>query len=134
DSDSNVKEDTRSNSEFLVDLNAEFYDRSLLANQKRIYKRSGRIGSAKKPMDMYKETCFACGKQGLKAKIDVLTKKIDAMSKGKSKKGLVVESFDWDGDSVSYEAEEVTRVKAFMAIAEDEPSIGKNDARSGQWV
>nr|GFC77394.1 hypothetical protein [Tanacetum cinerariifolium] len=52
------------------------------------------------------------------------------MSKGKSKKGLVVESFDWDGDSVSYEAEEVTRVKAFMAIAEDEPSIGKNDARS----
>nr|GFB43548.1 retrovirus-related Pol polyprotein from transposon TNT 1-94 [Tanacetum cinerariifolium] len=28
----------------------------------------------------------------------------------------------------------VTKVKAFMASAEDEPSVGKNDAKSGQWV
>ncbi|GKB44068.1 retrovirus-related pol polyprotein from transposon TNT 1-94 [Tanacetum coccineum] len=28
----------------------------------------------------------------------------------------------------------VTKVKEFMAIAEKEPSVGKNDARSGQWV
>ncbi|GJS07215.1 hypothetical protein Tco_0364011 [Tanacetum coccineum] len=38
DSDSNVEEDTRSNSEFLADLNAEFHDKALLANQKRFYK------------------------------------------------------------------------------------------------
>ncbi|GJV93422.1 retrovirus-related pol polyprotein from transposon TNT 1-94 [Tanacetum coccineum] len=64
----------------------------------------------------------------------MLTKNIDAMSKGKSEKGLVVESFDWDEESVSSEDEGVTKVKAFMAIAEDEPSVGKADARSGQWV
>ncbi|GJZ21400.1 hypothetical protein Tco_0558439 [Tanacetum coccineum] len=32
DSDSDVEEDTRSSSEFLADLNAEFHDKSLLAN------------------------------------------------------------------------------------------------------
>nr|GEX45777.1 hypothetical protein [Tanacetum cinerariifolium] len=40
DSDSDVKEDTKSSSEFLADLNAEFHDKALLANQKRFYKRS----------------------------------------------------------------------------------------------
>nr|GEV06719.1 zinc finger, CCHC-type [Tanacetum cinerariifolium] len=29
---------------------------------------------------------------------------------------------------------DLTKIKAFMAIAEDEPSVGKADARSGQWV
>nr|GEX32045.1 hypothetical protein [Tanacetum cinerariifolium] len=45
-SDSDVEEDTRRSSEFLPDLNAEFHDRVLLANQKRFYKRSRRVGSA----------------------------------------------------------------------------------------
>ncbi|GJX76191.1 hypothetical protein Tco_0323002 [Tanacetum coccineum] len=35
-----------------------------------------------------------------------------------------------DEESVSFEDEGVTRVKAFMAIAEDDPSIGKANARS----
>ncbi|GJT52775.1 hypothetical protein Tco_0978932 [Tanacetum coccineum] len=64
DSDSDAEIDTRSSSEFLVDLNAEFYDRALFANHKRFYKRSGKVGSARKPMDKSNETCFACGKQG----------------------------------------------------------------------
>ncbi|GKA94449.1 reverse transcriptase domain-containing protein [Tanacetum coccineum] len=37
--------------------------------------------------------------KGLKAEIAILTKKIDAMSKGKSEKGLVAESFDRDEES-----------------------------------
>nr|GEU53902.1 retrovirus-related Pol polyprotein from transposon TNT 1-94 [Tanacetum cinerariifolium] len=132
--------DTRSISEFLADLNVEFHDRALLANQKRFYKRSERVGSAKKPMDKSNETCFAYGKlshfqkdwkyKGLKAEIAILTKKIDAMSKGINEKGSFVESFDWDEKSLSFEDEGVTRVKAFMAIAEDELSDGKVDARS----
>ncbi|GJY21902.1 hypothetical protein Tco_0394468 [Tanacetum coccineum] len=65
DSDSDVEEDTRSSSEFLADLNDEFHDRTLLANQKRFYKRFGRFGSAKKPMDKSNETCFAYGKLSL---------------------------------------------------------------------
>ncbi|GJY38146.1 hypothetical protein Tco_0424510 [Tanacetum coccineum] len=98
DSDSDVEEDTRNSSEFLADLNAEFHNKALLANNKRYYKRSRRVGSAKKPIDKTKETCFACGKL------------------------------------VSSEDEGVTKVKAFIAIAEEEPSVGKNDARLGQWV
>ncbi|GJQ99902.1 retrovirus-related pol polyprotein from transposon TNT 1-94 [Tanacetum coccineum] len=62
DSDSDVKEDQRTINEFMADLNAEYHERALLANQKRFYKRSGRVGSARKPIDKTKETCFACGK------------------------------------------------------------------------
>ncbi|GJX02543.1 retrovirus-related pol polyprotein from transposon TNT 1-94 [Tanacetum coccineum] len=162
ESDSDIEEDQRNNSEFLADLNAEFHEIALLANQRRFYKRSGRVGYQKKPIDKTNETCFACGKlghfqkecpslktstpsypsssktfnkpkfhtnttpqsnqniynnqkdyrvkyKGLKAEIAVLTKKIDAMNKGKSEKG-------------------VTIFKALMAVA-DEPSVGKADAR-----
>ncbi|GJU12175.1 hypothetical protein Tco_1134571 [Tanacetum coccineum] len=67
--------------------------------------------------------------KALKSELAVLTKKIDAMSKNKSEKGLVAELFDWDEESLSLEDECVTRVKAFMAIVEDEPVVGKVDAR-----
>ncbi|GJY53054.1 retrovirus-related pol polyprotein from transposon TNT 1-94 [Tanacetum coccineum] len=195
DNDSDVEDDLRSSSEFIVDLNAEYHERALLANQKRFYKRSGKVGSARKPMDKSNEICFAYRKQGhfqkdcpsnntatlsypssnksstpshpssnksynkpktlthtspqnsdnhqkdykgkykgLKAEIAVLTKKIDAMSKGKSEKGLVVESFDWDKEYVSSMDEGTTKIKAFMAIADKEPSVRKANARSGQWV
>ncbi|GJZ41211.1 retrovirus-related pol polyprotein from transposon TNT 1-94 [Tanacetum coccineum] len=82
--------------------------------------------------------------KGLKAKMVVLTKRIDDMTKGKSEKGkkdkeksekgLLAESFDWDDKFVSSDDEGSTKIRAFMAIAEDEPSVGKADARSGQWV
>ncbi|GKC97288.1 hypothetical protein Tco_1167563 [Tanacetum coccineum] len=101
DSDSYVEEEQRSSSEFLVDLNAEYQERALLANQKRFYKRFGRVRSARKPIDKTKET---------------------------------YESFDWNEESVSLEDEGTTRIRAFIAIAEDEPSVGKVNARFGQWV
>ncbi|GKC77858.1 hypothetical protein Tco_1128632, partial [Tanacetum coccineum] len=50
--------------------------------------------------------------------------------KNQSNKGLVAESFDWDEESLSSEDEGVTRVKAFMDIAEDEPDVGKTDVGS----
>ncbi|GJZ48068.1 hypothetical protein Tco_0601900 [Tanacetum coccineum] len=138
DSDSDVKEDLRSSSEFITDLNIEYHERALLENQKRFYNRSGRVGSARKTIDKSKETCFTCGKQGkykgLKSEIVVLTKKIDALSKGKSEKGLVAKSFDWDEESLSSKDEGTTKVKAFMAIAEEEPTVGKADVRSGQSI
>ncbi|GJY55271.1 hypothetical protein Tco_0454386 [Tanacetum coccineum] len=43
DSDSDVEEDQRTNNEFMDDLNAEYHERVLLVNQKRFYKRSGRM-------------------------------------------------------------------------------------------
>ncbi|GJR08159.1 retrovirus-related pol polyprotein from transposon TNT 1-94 [Tanacetum coccineum] len=69
--------------------------------------------------------------------IDDLTKgksKKGKIDKGKSEKGLIAESFDWDEESMSSEDKGTTRIRTFMAIAEDEPSVGKADARSGQWV
>nr|GEU74514.1 hypothetical protein [Tanacetum cinerariifolium] len=168
-SDSDVKKEQRTSNEFMADLNAEYHERALLANQKRFYKRYGRVGSARKPLEKTKETCFACGKlghfqkdypshktstpsypssnsslnkfkpytpsfnqtssqnpsnhqkdykgkyKGLKAEIAVLTKRIDDMTKGKND-------------------ERSTKIRAFMKIAEDEPSVGKADARLGQWV
>nr|GEV40875.1 retrovirus-related Pol polyprotein from transposon TNT 1-94 [Tanacetum cinerariifolium] len=185
--DSDVEEDQRSSSEFLADLNAEFHEKALLANQKRFYKRSGRVGSSKIPIDRINETCFACRNlwhfqkdclsiknstppypsasksynrskfhinstpqqnqsvnnnqkdykvkyKGLKAEIGVLTKKIDAMNKGNSEKGLVAKSFDWDEESLSSDDEGVTTFKALMAIDDEEISVGRVDARSCQWV
>nr|GEX22657.1 retrovirus-related Pol polyprotein from transposon TNT 1-94 [Tanacetum cinerariifolium] len=52
----------------------------------------------------------------------------------KSGKGLVAESFDWNKEYISSEDEGVTKVKTFMAIAKVDPAVGKDDARSGQWV
>nr|GEW10035.1 retrovirus-related Pol polyprotein from transposon TNT 1-94 [Tanacetum cinerariifolium] len=89
-----VEEDNKTNNEFMVNLNAEYHERALLANQKRFYKRSGR---------------------------ERVIKKID--------KGLIAESFDWDDESLSSEDEKTTKFKAFMAIAEDEPSDEISDLK-----
>nr|GEU51953.1 hypothetical protein [Tanacetum cinerariifolium] len=48
-------------------------------------------------------------------------------------KGLVVDTFNWDEKEVS-DKEEVTQVKALMALADDELTVGKSHARNGEWV
>ncbi|GJY30124.1 hypothetical protein Tco_0413619 [Tanacetum coccineum] len=108
DSDSDVEEDQTTINEFMADLNAEYHERALLANQQRFYKRSGRnSGNHQKE---YK------GKyKGLKAEMVVLTKRIDDITKEKNDEGS-------------------TKIRAFMAIAEDEPSVGKADARSNGLI
>ncbi|GKD22437.1 hypothetical protein Tco_1224140 [Tanacetum coccineum] len=75
--------------------------------------------------------------KGLKAEMAILSQRIDDLTqgknekgrseKGKSKKGLIAESFDWNDESVSSDDEGTTKIKAFMAIAEDEPSVRKAD-------
>nr|GEU57991.1 putative reverse transcriptase domain-containing protein [Tanacetum cinerariifolium] len=54
--------------------------------------------------------------------------------KGKSEKGLIAELFNWDDESVSSEDDGTTKIKAFMTIAQDAPSVRKANARSCQWV
>ncbi|GJZ65818.1 hypothetical protein Tco_0622514, partial [Tanacetum coccineum] len=102
DSDSDIKEDQRTSNEFMADLNAEYHERAILANQKRFYKRE-RV-------------------------------KRERRKNKRVKKGLIDELFDWDDESVSSNDEGSTKIRAFMVIAEDEPSVGKIDARSDQWV
>nr|GEX25234.1 retrovirus-related Pol polyprotein from transposon TNT 1-94 [Tanacetum cinerariifolium] len=164
DSDSDVEEDNKITNEFMADLNVEYHEKAMLANQKKFYKWSGRVGSAKKPMDKSKETCFNCGKPGhfqndcpsnktstpssntsfnkpklytpsftpnipQNSSIQKTTKK-RKVDIGKNDKGLVDELFDWDDESVSLEDKGTTKFKTFMEIAEDEPLVGKGDARS----
>ncbi|GJZ86536.1 hypothetical protein Tco_0658146 [Tanacetum coccineum] len=45
-----------------MDIEGGCRDSSSTSKPKRFYKRSGRVGSARKPMDKSKETCFTCGK------------------------------------------------------------------------
>ncbi|GJX03282.1 hypothetical protein Tco_0189198 [Tanacetum coccineum] len=127
-SDSDVEEDQRTSNEFMTDLNVEYHERALLANQKRFYKRSER--NTDNHQKYYK------GKyKGLKDEMVVLTKRIDDLTKrksekgknekGKSEKGFIAESFDWDEESIPSEDKGTTKIRAFMAIAEDEPSVGK---------
>ncbi|GKA82266.1 hypothetical protein Tco_0789014 [Tanacetum coccineum] len=133
DNDSDVKEDKRISNEFMADLNVEYHERALLANQKRFYKRSRRVGQLGNTCTNLKRLVSPMGN----LRIDELTKGKNDKGKGdkgKSDKGLIGESFDWDDESVSLEDEGTTKFKAFMEIVEDEPSLGKGDARSGQWV
>nr|GEW85761.1 hypothetical protein [Tanacetum cinerariifolium] len=112
-SDSNVKEDNRTTNEFMAYLNAGYHERALLANQKRFYKRARTVW------------------------IDELTKGKNNKGNGnkeKSDKGLIAESFDWDDEYVSLEDERTTKFKAFMAIAKDEPSIGKGKVTLDQLL
>ncbi|GJS92920.1 hypothetical protein Tco_0799888 [Tanacetum coccineum] len=89
DSDSDVEEDQRTNKEFLADLNAVFHERALLEYQKRFYKRSGRLGSARKPIDKSKETYFACGKTEHPSDTNVFTMKMEILLEPASNKLLV---------------------------------------------
>ncbi|GJW69708.1 retrovirus-related pol polyprotein from transposon TNT 1-94 [Tanacetum coccineum] len=166
DSNSDVEEDQRSSNEFMADLNAEYHERALLVNQKRFYKRFGRVGTARKPIDKSKEACFSHGKLGhfqkdypsnktstpsypspntpfnkprpytlsfpqtslqntLKDEIAALTQRLDDLTKSTNEKGKI----DKGKKDVG-----TTKIKAFMAIPEDEPSVGKANERSGQWV
>ncbi|GJY42211.1 retrovirus-related pol polyprotein from transposon TNT 1-94 [Tanacetum coccineum] len=132
-----VEEDQRTSNEFMADLNAEYHERALLANKKRFYKRSGRVGSARKPIDKTKETCFACGKTGHFQK-DCPSNKTSTPSYPSSNNSFnKFKSYTPPiNQTSSHNTEDkgTTKIRAFMAIAEDEPSVGKADARSGQWV
>nr|GEW68150.1 hypothetical protein [Tanacetum cinerariifolium] len=145
DNDSDVEEDNKSNNEFMDDLNAEYQERALLANQKRFYKRSWRVGADRKPMDKSKEICFAYGKachfQKDCPSNKTSTPSYPYPSKPYHKPISYTPAFIYTPSPnpskpvKDYEEDEcATRIKAFMAIAKDEPSVGKADARSGQWV
>ncbi|GJX56411.1 hypothetical protein Tco_0286308 [Tanacetum coccineum] len=122
DSDSNVEEDQRTVNEFIDDLNVEYHERALLANQKRFYKRSGK-NSGNHQRD-YK---------GLKAEMAVLAKRIDDMTKGKSEKGnkkkekseksSLSESFDWDDESVSSKMKGAPRSRHLWQLQRMSPQL-----------
>nr|GEV75374.1 hypothetical protein [Tanacetum cinerariifolium] len=162
--DSDVEEDQMTRNEFMVDLNVEYHERALQANQKRFYKRYGRVGSARKPLDKTKETCFACGKLGHFHKDchahKTSTPSYPSSNKSFNKSKPYTPSFnqtssqnsgnhqkDYKGlkaeivvltkridDMTMGKSEKGKKEKKRVKRAYDEPSVGKAVARSGQWV
>ncbi|GJW75939.1 retrovirus-related pol polyprotein from transposon TNT 1-94 [Tanacetum coccineum] len=72
----------------------------------------------------------------VKAKLALFSFTTSAPSPSSGKnKGLIAESYDWDEEEVSSDKNEVTRVKALMALADEERIyVGKESARNGEWI
>ncbi|GJW72406.1 retrovirus-related pol polyprotein from transposon TNT 1-94 [Tanacetum coccineum] len=72
----------------------------------------------------------------VKAKLALLSSSASAPSSSSGKnKGLIAETYDWDEEEVSSDDNEVTEVKALMALADEERvSVGKESARNGEWI
>nr|GEW62048.1 hypothetical protein [Tanacetum cinerariifolium] len=72
----------------------------------------------------------------VKAKLAILSSKASSPSSSSDKnKGLIAEMYDWDEEEASSDDNEVTEVKALMALAdEDRVSVGKESARNCEWV
>ncbi|GJR63562.1 hypothetical protein Tco_1505724, partial [Tanacetum coccineum] len=71
-----------------------------------------------------------------KAKLALLSSSTSAPSSSSGKnKGLIPESYDWDEEEVSSDENEVTEVKALMALADEERIyIGKESSINGKWT
>ncbi|GJZ05556.1 hypothetical protein Tco_0539349 [Tanacetum coccineum] len=72
----------------------------------------------------------------VKAKLAFLNSNDSAPSSSSGKhKGLIAETYDWDEKEVSSDDNEVTDVKALMALVDEERvSICKESTRNGEWI
>ncbi|GKD83541.1 hypothetical protein Tco_1350380, partial [Tanacetum coccineum] len=72
----------------------------------------------------------------VKAKLALLSSSASAPSSSSGKnKGLIAEMYDWDEKEVSSDDNEVTEVKALMALANEERvPVSKESASNGEWV
>nr|GEZ48071.1 retrovirus-related Pol polyprotein from transposon TNT 1-94 [Tanacetum cinerariifolium] len=111
-------EDTRSSQEYMNDLEEEYQARALLAKSKRHTKD------------------FKAKYNKVKAKLALLGSSASAPSSSSAKnKGLIALSYDWDEKEVSSDENEVTEVKALMALADEERVfVGKESVRNGEWI
>ncbi|GJR81009.1 hypothetical protein Tco_0151794 [Tanacetum coccineum] len=99
------EEDTRSSHEYLNDLEEEYQARALLAKSKS-------------------------------QKLALLSTSASASSSSSGKnKGLIAKMYNWDEEEVLSDGNEVTEVKAFMALTNEERvSVGKESANNGEWI
>ncbi|GJQ98503.1 retrovirus-related pol polyprotein from transposon TNT 1-94 [Tanacetum coccineum] len=128
------EEDTRSNYEYLNDLEEEYQARALLAKSKRLFKKGTQRFNGAKATDQTE--CHKCGKKGYFAR-DYWSKTSFPSyysSSGKNK-GLIAETYDWDEEEASSDDNEMTEVKALMALADEERgSVGKESAKNDEWT
>ncbi|GJT47881.1 retrovirus-related pol polyprotein from transposon TNT 1-94 [Tanacetum coccineum] len=111
---------TRSSHEYLNDLEEEYQARDLLAKSKRFFKKDTQWFSSAKAIDQTE--CHKCGKKG-------------HFARDCKNKGLIAKTYDWDDEEVSSDENEVTGVKALMALTDEERvSVGKESDRNGVWT
>ncbi|GJU17295.1 retrovirus-related pol polyprotein from transposon TNT 1-94 [Tanacetum coccineum] len=109
------EEDTRSNHEYLNDLEEEYQARALLAKSKRFFKKA-----------KYNK---------VKAKLALLSSSVLASKATTIKnKGLIAEAYEWDEEEVSSDDNKMVEIKVLMALAEENDVINKEGARNGKWV
>ncbi|GJU60893.1 hypothetical protein Tco_1238659 [Tanacetum coccineum] len=143
------EEDTGSSYEYLNDLEEEYQARALLAKSKRFFKKgTQRFSSTKSPFQPKllhssehkpepRQTKDFEGKYNkVKAKLALLSSSASApsLSSGKNK-GLIIETYDWDEEEVSSDDNEVTEIKALMALTDEERVyVSKESARNGECI
>ncbi|GJY38457.1 retrovirus-related pol polyprotein from transposon TNT 1-94 [Tanacetum coccineum] len=72
----------------------------------------------------------------VKAKLALPSSSVSALSSSPGKnKGLIAKTYDWYEEEVSSDDNEVTEVKALMALTDEERVfVGKENVRNGEWV
>ncbi|GJW64655.1 retrovirus-related pol polyprotein from transposon TNT 1-94 [Tanacetum coccineum] len=145
-------EDTRSSHEYLNDLKEEYQARAFLAKSKRFFKKGTQKVSNAKATDQTE--CQKCGKKGhfardcwsktsvpsyqslFQSKLPLSSEnKPEPISFSRKNKGLIAETYDWDDEEVSSDENEVTKVKALMALTDEEKVLArKESARNGDWT
>nr|GEW05735.1 hypothetical protein [Tanacetum cinerariifolium] len=139
------EEDTRSSHKYLNYLEEEYQAKALLAKSKRFFKKVPSYQSPFQPKLLHPSEHkpeprltkdFKSKYNKVKAKLALFSSSVSApsLSSGKNK-GLTVETYDWDEEEVSSDDNEVTEVKALMALTDEERvSVGKESANNGEWV
>ncbi|GKC34706.1 hypothetical protein Tco_1047090, partial [Tanacetum coccineum] len=142
------EEDTRSSHEYLNDLEEEYQARALLAKSKRDCWSKTLVPSYQSPFqpkllhssehkpEPRRTKYFEAKYNKVKAKLAFLSSSASAPSSSSGKnKGLIAETYDWDEEDVSSDDNEVTEVKALMALTDEERIfVGKESANNGEWV
>nr|GEX97281.1 hypothetical protein [Tanacetum cinerariifolium] len=134
------EEDTRSNQENMNDLEEEYQARALLAKSKskkgyftkECWSKTSVLSyqsplqpklihsSEHKPKPRHTKD-FEAKYNKVKAKLALLNSSASALSSSSGKnKGLIFELYDWDKEEVSSDNNDVTEVKAFMDLADEE--------------
>ncbi|GKA62306.1 hypothetical protein Tco_0761825 [Tanacetum coccineum] len=140
------EEDTRSSHEYLNDLEEEYQARALLAKSKIFFKNAvpsyqlpfqpKLLHSSEHKPEPRRTKDFEAKYKKVKAKLALLSSSASAPSSSSGKnKILIAEMYDLEEEEVSSDDNEVTEVKALMALTNEERVyVGKESANNGEWV
>ncbi|GKD09865.1 hypothetical protein Tco_1189550 [Tanacetum coccineum] len=131
---SDDEEDTRSNHEYLNDLEEEYQARALLAKYKRFFKKGTQSSPQHKP-ELRPTKDFEAKYNKVNAKLALLSSSSSASKALTVKnKGLIVEAYEWYEEELSSDDNEMVEVKVLMALAEENDGVSKEGATNGEWV